>query len=257
MTSSETERPEEPLSGGNAGGAVVRIGQTVRKSWTPATEHVVAFVAALRERGVDAPAPLGRDDRGRQIIEFVPGELAITLPRLTSAGFGRVGAMIRRIHDAAAFCSPAPDATWEAVIPAPGAELICHNDLAPWNLLVGERWVFIDWDAAGPSTRLWDLAYAAQAFALNDPATAPELAARDLAALVDGYGADDALRAALPAAMHERSTAMLDLLRTSHRDGVEPWASMYADGHGEHWTNAVAYVGVHLDVWERALRREE
>ncbi|WP_407645311.1 phosphotransferase [Brevibacterium pigmentatum] len=32
-----------------------------------------------------------------------------------------------------------------------------HGDLTPWNLLLGERWVFIDWDSAAASARLWDL----------------------------------------------------------------------------------------------------
>ncbi|MGO2053105.1 hypothetical protein ACT3UD_07425 [Glutamicibacter sp. 287] len=34
----------------------------------------------------------------------------------------------------------------------------------PRGIWPGERWVFIDWDASEPSTRLGDLAYAAQAF---------------------------------------------------------------------------------------------
>lgn len=244
-------RQEQGLSGGNSAGPVFRAGNTVRKAWTPASRHVHAYVTSLREAGVDAPAPLGRDEQGRQVWEFVPGPLAeegLMRPELH-----RVGGMVRAIHDASARFAVPTDATWDSAIPAPGAELVCHNDLAPWNLATGERWVFIDWDAAAPSTRLWDLAYAAQAFTLNDPSRSPDGAAADLAAFVDGYGADAALRAALPAAMAAREEAMHELLRSSHAASREPWGSMYASGHGDHWLAASEYVREHEDAWTEAL----
>lgn len=245
---------EEPLVGGNASGdGVVRVGRTVRKPWAASTPSVVAFVNALRAAGVDAPAPLGRDDAGRQVQEFVPGSLALDQYPLTQPELRRVGAMIRQIHDASTIYEPQAGAVWETAIPAPGDDLICHNDLAPWNLLVGERWMFIDWDAAAPSTRLWDLAYAAQAFTLSDPERDPGLAAADLAAFADGYEADDELRRHLPDTMSERTTAMYELLRSSHENGSEPWASMFAEGHGEHWLRADRYVRSHRDTWRVAL----
>lgn len=121
------------------------------------------------------------------------------------------------------------------------------------NLLVGERWVFIDWDAAAPSTRLWDLAYSAQAFTLNNVRQAPEEAGRALAAFVDGYGADGRMREALPSAMRCRTAAMYDLLHSSHAAGREPWGSMFEDGHGVHWETATRYVDDHREVWSAAL----
>ena len=241
------------LAGGNASGIVVRVGDTVRKSWSDATPSAHDFVAALRAEGVDAPEPRGRDEQGRQVVEFVPGSLAIDLPRLTADEFRRVGSMIRGIHDASARYVPADDAVWRTAIAAPGADLVCHNDLAPWNLVIAERWVFIDWDAAAPSTRLWDLAYAAQSFTLSDVELAPEDACRDLAALVDGYMADHVIRRALPMAMEERTAAMLALLEGALAAGEEPWASMHADGHGEHWARVLRYVGETREVWVRAL----
>lgn len=244
---------EEALAGGNAGGAVVRIGRTVRKPWTAATPAVVSFVEHLRESGVDAPVPLGRDAEGRQVQEYVPGRLAMDAGPLSPDQLRRVGAMVRRIHDAGGDFVPPPGAVWETAIPAPGDELICHNDLAPWNLIVGDRWVFIDWDASAPSTRLWDLAYAAQAFTLNDAGRAPEDSARDLAAFVDGYGAEPELRRRLPAEMGRRTRAMYDLLHSSSRSGREPWATMFATGHGEHWRTVTRYVTAHREVWARAL----
>lgn len=246
-------RDEQGLSGGNSAGPVFRAGETVRKAWTPASPHVHAYVASLREAGVEAPAPLGRDEQGRQVWEFVPGALASDGERLTPTELRRVGAMVRTIHDASARFVAPTDAEWDSAIPAPGAELICHNDLAPWNLVTGERWVFIDWDAAAPSTRLWDLAYAAQAFTLNDPRRSPADAAADLAAFVDGYDADAELRAALPAAMAARAEAMHELLRSSHAEGREPWGSMFSSGHGDHWLAASRYAREHQTTWARAL----
>ncbi len=245
---------EEALSGGNASGAVVRIGDTVRKPWTASTASVTAYVRALRDAGIDAPEPRGRDEGGRQVIEFVPGELAIERGPMPPDDLHRVGMMVRAIHDAsAAYVVPA-GSVWQSAIAAPGAELVCHNDLAPWNLVQGERWVFIDWDAAAPSTRLWDLAYAAQSFALNDTSVPPDDAARGLAALVDGYGAGTALRHGLPEAMVERTAAMHELLRRSHGTGAEPWSSMFVQGHGDHWRRVTAYVERHREIWARVLR---
>ncbi|MCR2791654.1 phosphotransferase [Microbacterium sp. zg.Y625] len=245
---------EQALAGGNASSdAVVRVGDTVRKPWTASTPSVVRYVDTLRAAGVDAPAPLGRDDQGRQVQEFIPGTLAIDAGRLSPAELHRVGALVRAIHDASAVYTPEPHAVWQTAIPSPGDELVCHNDLAPWNLIIGERWVFIDWDAAAPSTRLWDLAYAAQAFTLNDAGRPPEESAQDLAAFVDGYGADPRMRSDLPAAMSRRTEAMYDLLRSSHDAGTEPWATMFTEGHGEHWQAVIRYVQAHEDIWSAAL----
>ena len=244
---------EEVLAGGNASGTVVRLGETVRKSWSEATPSVTRFVRALRAAGVDAPEPRGRDEQGRQVVEFVPGTPAIERMPLDADELRRVGSMIREIHDASAHYAPEADAVWRTAIPAPAAELVCHNDLAPWNLITGDRWVFIDWDAAAPSTRLWDLAYAAQAFALSGGERDPESAARDLAAIVDGYRADDVMRRDLPQAMEERTAAMLALLEGAHATGDEPWASMYANGHGGHWAKALAFVREHRARWARSL----
>lgn len=211
-------------------------------------------MTAVRSAGVDVPAVFGRDDQGRQVTEFIPGRLAIESDPLTRSELSRVGAMVRAIHDASAAFVPAGNAIWESAIPAPGSDLVCHNDLAPWNLIIGERWVFIDWDASAPSTRLWDLAYAAQAFTLTPHQTA-EHAAQRLSAFVDGYEADRELRASLPEALHQRAHAMLDLLTESHRAGREPWASMFVEGHGEYWRAATDFAGSHRDLWGAVLAR--
>lgn len=244
---------EHTLSGGNVTDRVVRVGQTVRKPWAAATPSVTAFVQAVRATGVDAPEPLGQDEDGRSVQEFIHGTIAMDQGPLSLDDVRRVGSIVRAIHDASAQFTPPENAAWESALPAPGSDLVCHNDLAPWNLIIGERWVFIDWDAAAPSTRLWDLAYAAQAFTLNDPNQSPHAAARRLAAFVDGYRANEATRTALPAEMGRRATAMRTLREDAASAEREPWASMHVGGHGAHWAAVTHYVEAHQEVWLTAL----
>ena len=245
---------EEPLSGGNASEGVVRVGATVRKPWTAATPAVHEVMRRVRAAGVDVPEVIGQDDQGRQVLELVPGTLAMDCAPLTDEELARVGRLVRSIHDATRDLVPDPAVPWENLLPTTGADLVCHNDLAPWNLLVGERWVFIDWDGAGPSTRLWDLAYAAQSFTINDSRIDPDEAAAGLAAFVEGYGADQTLRDELPQALGRRAAAMRELLRSAYETGREPWGTMYTAGHGAHWLEAARYARAHEETWRRALR---
>jgi hypothetical protein len=54
--------------------AVVRVGGTVRKPVTPATPAVEALLRHLADVGfAGAPRTLGRDERHRHILEYVPG----------------------------------------------------------------------------------------------------------------------------------------------------------------------------------------
>lgn len=246
---------EEPLRGGNVSSHVVRVGDTVRKPCSAATPAVEALLRHLRSVGFEgAPRPLGRDDQGRQVLEFVPGELAQSRPAMDHDGLHRVGALIRGLHDAAAsFVSPA-GAQWDVVIRPDREDLVCHHDLAPWNLVRdGERWVFIDWDNAGPGSRLWDLAYAAPTFVGMAAGNQAETDAARLRSMVDGYGLDRADRLRLGPLMVAHIRAMYDLLLAGSRTGREPWARLFAAGHGDHWGPAADYIEANLVTWRRAL----
>jgi Ser/Thr protein kinase RdoA (MazF antagonist) len=246
---------EQLLTGGNVADAVVRVGSTVRKPAGPQTPAVDALLAHLHATGfTGAPRPLGRDAQDRQVLEFVPGRLAHDLPPLDGDQLHRVGQLIRDLHDASDGFEPPPDAAWRVVIPPDRDELICHHDLAPWNLVLGEdRWVFIDWDGAGPGSRLWDLAYACTGFVPFDSNGDPAADGPRLRALADGYGLTSTQRAALPPLIGAHTRGMFDLLRSSSVTGEQPWARLYAEGHGDYWGPAADYIDRHLDDWASAL----
>jgi Ser/Thr protein kinase RdoA (MazF antagonist) len=250
---------EEVLTGGNVADRVVRIGTTVRK---PALAHaagVEAVLTHLADQGFEgAPRTLGRDDEGRHVLEYVPGALADTLPPFSVDELRRLGRLIRELHDAMeSFRTPA-DAAWHPVVPDPvGGDLICHGDLAPWNLVVdGDRWVFIDWDNAGPSSRLWDLGYAAQTLVPLLPGGDPAADAPRLRAFADGYGLDLEQRRAFPAQIAARTRGSYELLLRGHETGEQPWAKHYADGHADFWGPAADYTAQHHNTWLTALVSE-
>jgi hypothetical protein len=245
---------EERLIGGNVSD-VVRVGQTVRKPAGPHTAAVEAFLRHLHATGFGgAPRTLGLDERGRHVLEYVPGPVARDQPPLSDAGLDRVGGLIRQLHDASAAFRPPPGARWQVVIPADRDELICHHDLAPWNLVLGaDRWVFIDWDGAGPGSRLWDVAYAMQAFAPLNAGADPAEGGRRIRLIADGYRLTAAQRAHLPALIAARTRGMHDLLAAGAVSGAQPWARLYAEGHGDYWGAAADYADRHRPEWSRAL----
>ena len=247
---------EERLSGGNVSDSVVRIGKTVRKPATLATPAIDAFLAHLDAAGFGgAPASFGVDEQGRHVVEFIPGQLAHDLPPMTLPELDRVGRLIRDLHDASASFVPPADAAWDVAIPPDRAELICHHDLAPWNLVRdGDRWVFIDWDGAGPGSRLWDLAYAAHGFVQLGLGGDPADDAPRLRALVDGYGLDAEQRRALPQLIVDRTRAMYDLLEAGARTGRQPWARLHAEGHADHWGPAAEDIERNLPIFADAIR---
>jgi len=246
---------EQVLDGGNTSGAVVRAGATVRKPagyWTPAVDALLGYLEATGFTG--APRPLGRDDRDRQVLEYVPGRLAIDAPPLDADGLHRVGRLIRDLHDRAAGFDSPPGARWNVVIPPDRQDLICHHDLAPWNLVLSEdRWVFIDWDGAGPGSRLWDLGYAITGFVPMRGDGDPAADAPRLRALADGYGLSTAQRGELPPLIGAHTRAMFDLLRAGAETGRQPWARLFAEGHGDYWGPAADYIDRNLAAWARAL----
>ena len=235
----------EQLAGGNTHESIVRIGETVRRptgAWTPA---VHALLAHLRAAGFGAaPRVLGLDDDGREVLTYVPGDVVWPghfdlLER--DEELAEVARLIRRYHGIVASFVPPPDAVWWdlAADPTGSREVICHNDLAPWNLVHGADggWTFIDWDLAAPGRRAWDLGWALLSFIplTPDRPLDDEAIARRLRVFMSAYGAPHELEAALAAAIE----------RGEHE------AASKAAKHGEIWAGAARRVAANANRWLR------
>jgi aminoglycoside phosphotransferase (APT) family kinase protein len=165
---------EEILSGGNTGGAV-RAGDTVRRPGGPWTPTVQRLLGHLRGHGLTwLPQPFGTDSAGRDTVSYLPGTvLNADLPDWVWADEVLVDAarMMSALHAATSTFDRA-GAVWRIPVHEP-AEVVCHNDFAPYNMVFTGRTLtgVIDWDTASPGPRVWDLAYLAYRLApLTDPA---------------------------------------------------------------------------------------
>ncbi len=151
----------------------MRVGHTVRRPtgfWTPS---VHALLSHLQDRGfTGSPRVHGLDEQGREVLDYVDGLIVwpdhFALVESDSA-LAEVASLIRNFHDAAASFNLFDRHAWSdrGADPVGPHEILCHNDLAPWNLVRGNGgdWTFIDWDLAAPGRRSWDIAWALLSFA--------------------------------------------------------------------------------------------
>lgn len=243
----------EPLHG-NVTQGLVRVGDTVRRPAGPWTDAVDALLSYLADVGFPAaPRLLGRDEQGRQVLEYVPGEMGDDTGTYAVTDLASIGRMLAELHGVLAGFRAPPGAVWNRIIPPDREDLVCHNDVAPWNLVRSARgWVLIDWDAAAPGSRLWDFSYAAQSMAgLRADRPVAESAAR-LRAFADGYGLDERSREALAPMLGRRARAMYDLLCEGARLGRQPWARIWTSD-GPYWLATADYLDAHADAWTAAL----
>jgi hypothetical protein len=247
------DHAEVPLAGGmGSGGAVVRVGDTVRRPVRPHSASVADFLRHLEAVGFEgAPRHLGTDAAGREVLTFVEGDVGVPPFAAWTVDPGLladVARLQRDLHAAAASYLPPPDACWDvANLPDPAAAgpaarrmtRVCHNDLCVENVVVrdGRAVAFIDFDFAAPADPLFDIAVAARHW----------VPARDAADLDDGrrgvdqvarfhaycavHGLDAAERAAVVAHLQALLDRALVSMKARADAGQATYAAVWAAGY--------------------------
>ncbi|WP_168625984.1 phosphotransferase [Cryobacterium sp. BB307] len=257
------ESLEVALVGGGTTG-VTRVGDTVRRpagSWTPAVHKLLAHLASAGFTG--APLAHGLDELGREILDFVPGEVGhYPIPESLRGEKALVtaGALLRNYHDATVglVADGAHDLADLQLEPQPPIEVVCHGDFAPYNVVFrdGAAVAIIDFDFARLGPRAWDLAYALYRFAPlsssldpSDPLSSVEVQAVRARVFLDAYGCTPNQRSSTIARLVPRLEALIALMRTRAGAGDENFARHIADGHLALYLRDIDYIRSNEQHW--------
>jgi Ser/Thr protein kinase RdoA (MazF antagonist) len=256
MTPSRTA--DGPLRGGTANrGRVVKIGDLVHRPAGVYTEAVHALLDHLAGVGFTHAPNVVMRDADTEVLTYLDGEAAIDpIPEwaLTTEALVSVGMLLRELHDSAASFD-ATGLVWQRPIPARWrGRLITHNDTHPANIIFqgGQATGLIDFDLCAPGCAAWELAVAACFWAplRSDQDIADSRRGNTITRfrqLLDGYGADEALRREVVEACIEGNAWIADIIAEASRRGhpafARLWAEqaeMYARAHEwllAHWTD--------------------
>jgi thiamine kinase-like enzyme len=164
--------------------------------------------------------------------------------------------MMRRYHDATTDFVPPADVRWLFVYSKRRShEVICHNDIAPYNIIYVDNHpqAFIDFDCAGPGPRAWDMAYAAYRCVPLGHAREPELVSMGLADLAQqarrlnlfcstyGIAAREVLKFVQP-----RLRALCTWLTEGHANGDPIRQRMVIEGHLLHYQ-------LEIEQWQKSV----
>ena len=236
---------EDVLAGGSVS-AVVRVGDTVRRpAASPFVRRVLIY---LGERGwAGAPRWLGVDERGRDVLSYLDGDVPWQRERQpamrTDAALAGIATLVRELHDLTAGTELAE-----------GGEVVCHNDLSPRNTVYRDLLpvAILDWDIAAPGRRLHDVAHVCWQFVGLGPGADPHRAGRQVRLVAEAYG------------LGERGELVDTVLWWQERcwRGIaakaaagDPAMSRLRDGGAVEAVRADQdWTATHHDVLERALR---
>lgn len=250
--------------------SVVRVGNFVHRTTGPWTPLVHELLCHLERVGFDgAPRVRGIDAKGREVLEFIPGEAGfVSATRIAPENLWseqmlqEAAGLLRRYHDATVSFTLDPLVPWQGPYPdVTPHEVVCHHDFSPYNCIFrdGHLRAIIDFDTAGPGPRAWDVAYAAYTFVplIRDEASAalgfdgiPDRARR-LRRFCDAYGFDN--REAFVEVIEQRIDAIIAMIDARVAAGDTRFQRKVAEGHLAGYRADRAFIAQHRAMFQHAL----
>lgn len=255
---------EEVLEGGGTT-AVIRIGRTVRRPLRPWSTAVHRLLEHLRAAGfTGAPRFLGIDGDGREILDFIEGEVGHhPLPEHARGeeALSSVAELLRSYHDATVTLADRRPGGWQFP-PIEPVEVVCHGDFAPYNCVYadGRAIAMIDFDAARLGPRAWDLAYALYRFSpLMDPTnpdafiTSPREQAERARIFLDAYGCSREQREHVVAILDTRLRSLTTFIQEAAAAGDPNFRRHIAEGHLDLYQRDLDHMARHIPVWRQTI----
>lgn len=265
---------EVPLLGGDVSDGVVRVGRTVRRRPAEGAAAVHAYLLHLERAGfAHAPRFLGFDERGREILTYLDGEMGgrpLAPWAATEDALREIAVIQRRLHDCSAGFVLPDGVGWPPPVELPGVppviergteDVVGHNDITFENtIFAGGRPVgIIDFDFAGPTTRLLDVVTTLRYWAPlaapadRDPALRDADAGRRMRIFADAYGLDAAQRAGLLDVADRRFTRSWHAMKRRAETDGGGWARMWDGGAGDNIRRSQEWVRSQRDALAAAL----
>ena len=252
MAGQGAPQEEVPLLGGDVTEGVVRVGDTVRRPLGPHSLLVHGVLRHLEASGfTGAPRLLGVDERGREILTFVEGEVAgrpwpswVADPDRAAS----VAVLLRSLDDAMipwgipvqprTPAVPLPDLP---TTPGPRRYFVGHRDVTPENVVFrdGQAVALIDFDMVRASSRVDEVGNLLLWWAPLMPPEDRQEVLRDVDALararllVDAYGLGSSERRhVVDVAISSAERSWFTMRERARRDGGG-WQRMWDEGVGD------------------------
>lgn len=178
-------------------------------------------------------------------------------PVATQSALVSAAQLLRQLHD----CSvdflqrhTVDDDQWLLPAQQP-AEVICHGDFAPYNVVLkGAQVVGVfDFDAAHPGPRLWDLAYSVYCWAPlnslpNGSVADLEKSVKRACQFLDAYGLAAGQRSSLVAMIILRLQTLVRFMREQALGGDEKFTADIDAGHLDRYLADIDYLRRHASL---------